>query len=58
VGRHTSTLLHIFDLWSMEHPERAVAVIGVPRYAEVIEKGIGYFLRDPSKAEFNQLLYE
>jgi hypothetical protein len=58
VGRHTSTLLQIFDLWSMEHPQRAVAVIGVPRYAEVIEKGIGYFLRDPSKAEFNQLLYE
>jgi hypothetical protein len=58
VGRHCSTLLHIFDLWSMENLERAVVVSGVPGYAEIIEKGTGYYLRDPAKAEFNQLLYE
>jgi hypothetical protein len=58
VGRHTSTLMHIFDLWSMEHMERAVVVRGVPGYSEIIEKGIGYFLRDPAKADFNQILYE
>jgi hypothetical protein len=58
VGRHCSTLLHIFDLWSMENMKRAVVVRGVPGYAEIVEKGTGYYLRDPAKAEFNQLLYE
>jgi hypothetical protein len=42
----------------MENPDRTVMVQGVPRYAEVVEKGTGHFLRDPSKVEFNQLLYE
>jgi len=58
VGRHCSTMLQIFDLWSMEHPDRAVLVSDVPRYLEIIEKGVGYYLRDPNKAEFNQLMYE
>jgi hypothetical protein len=30
----------------------------VPRYAEVIEKGVGTFLRDPSKAAEGRLLFE
>jgi hypothetical protein len=58
VGRHLSTLLSIFDLWSMENPDRAVMVQGVPRYADVVEQGTGHYLRDPSKADFNQILYE
>ena len=51
-------MLQIFDLWSMEHPDRAVLVSDVPRYLEIVEKGVGYYLRDPRSAEFNQILYE
>lgn len=58
VGRHTSTLLQIFELWSGEKPERAVEVTGVPRYAEVIEKGVGAFLKDPKAAAAGRLVYE
>ncbi len=58
VGRHTSTLLQIFELWSGEKPERAVEMTGVPRYAEVIEKGIGAFLKDPKAAPPDRVVYE
>jgi len=58
VGRHCSTILQILVLWSEEHPDKAVMVGGVPRYAEVIEKGIGNFLYDPAKADANRIYYE
>jgi predicted deacylase len=58
VGRHTSTLLQIFEIWSEERPERAVVVTGVPRYAEVVEKGVGAFLKDPKAAPPDRVVYE
>ena len=58
VGRHCSTILQLLELWSDEHPEKALSLINVPRYAEVIEKGIGYFLHDPSKIESKKIYYE
>jgi hypothetical protein len=58
VGRHCSTILQILELWSEENPEKSVMVKGVPRYAEVIEKGIGNFLHDPAKADSKRVYYE
>lgn len=58
VGRHCSTILHILELWSEENQEKAVIVKDVPRYAEVIEKGTGHFLHDPSKADLKRIRYE
>jgi len=58
VGRHCSTILQILELWSEEKPEKSVMVNGMPRYAEVIEKGIGNFLHDPAKADPNRIYYE
>jgi len=50
VGRHCSTILTVLQVWSEDHPARAVSLSGIPRYAEVIAKGTGAFLRDPAKA--------
>ena len=58
VGRHCSTILQILELWSEENPCKSVIVKGVPRYAEVIEKGIGNFLHDPAKADSKRIYYE
>jgi predicted deacylase len=58
VGRHTSTVLQILELWSGDHPERAVVVSGVPRYTEVVEKGLGAFLKDPRSAAPARVAYE
>jgi len=58
VGRHTSAILQILEVWSGEKPDRGVVLTGVPRYTEVIEKGTGAFLHDPSKADKKSLFFE
>jgi len=58
VGRHTSTILQILEIWSGDNPGKAVAVSGVPRYTEVVEKGTGAFLKDPKTAATAKLFYE
>jgi hypothetical protein len=58
VGRHTSAILQILETWSEDKPDRAIVLEGIPRYEEVIAKGIGAFLCDPSKANPKSLYYE
>ncbi len=58
VGRQTSTILTLMDLWSQDHPDRAVLVADVPRYAEIIAKGTGAFLKDPQAADPARVRYE
>jgi hypothetical protein len=58
VGRHTSAVLQVMASWTEAHPDMPLVCEEVPRYAEVIEKGVGAFLRDPSKAGEGRLLYE
>ncbi len=58
VGRHCSTLIHILELWSEESPDKAVVATEIPRYAEIIKKGMGFFLRDPSRADPGKIRYE
>ena len=58
VGRHTSTILQLLEIWSGDHPDKAVAVSGVPRYTEVIEKGTGAFLKDPKSVDPSKLYFE
>ena len=53
-----STILQLLELWSGDHPDKAVEVSGVPRYAEVVEKGVGAFLKDPKAADAAKLFYE
>ncbi len=50
VGRHTSTVLQTMESWTELNPERPLSCRGVPRYTDVIEKGLGHWLRDPSEA--------
>jgi hypothetical protein len=58
VGRHTSTVLQLFEIWSGDHPDQAIAVSAVPRYNEVIAKGTGAFLKDPKTAAPGKLYFE
>jgi len=58
VGRHCSTILQILELWSEDHSEKGIRMTHVPRYAEVIANGIGYYLQDPSTAPLNKLIFE
>jgi hypothetical protein len=58
VGRHTSSVAQTLETWSEDHPERAVVAKGIPRYADLVKLGLGYFLRDPRQAPRDRLAYE
>lgn len=50
VGRHTSAILQTLEAWTELNPERPLSARGIPRYAEVIERGTGHWLKDPASA--------
>ncbi|MGD8869058.1 MAG: hypothetical protein PVI01_15620 [Gemmatimonadales bacterium] len=58
VGRHTSTVLQTMESWTELNPGRPLVCHGVPRYAEVIERGLGHWLYDPSQAGAGRVLTE
>lgn len=58
VGRHTSTVLQTMESWTELNPERPLVCRGVPRYAEVIERGLGHWLHDSSLAGAGRVLTE
>ncbi len=58
VGRHTSSILQTLASWSEMYPEKPIACRNVPRYAEVIRNGTGYYLHDPSRAEPKRVVFE
>lgn len=58
VGRNTSSILQILELWSEEQMERAIIISGVPRYSEVVEKGTGFYLKNPEDADPSRVVYE
>jgi len=58
VGRHCSTIIQVLNLWSQDHADKAVVMKNVPKYNEVVQKGVGAFLRDPAKAAPKTVYYE
>jgi predicted deacylase len=58
VGRNTSSILQILELWSAEKPDRGILVSGIPRYTEVVERGTGFYLKDPAGTDPSRVVYE
>ncbi len=57
VGQHCSVILEIIRQYSRKNPENAITVKNVPRYAEVVEHGVGYFFHDPSKTKKENIYF-
>jgi len=58
VGRHTSTVLQILEIWSGDNPAKAVVLSGVPRYTDVVQNGTGAYLKDPKAVAPAKIFYE
>ncbi len=58
VGRHTSAVLQTMESWTELNPDKPLSIIHVPKYAEVIENGIGFYLKDPKKADPAKVIIE
>lgn len=57
VGQHCSVILEIMNQYSRRNRDRPIVVTGVPKYQEVIEKGVGFFYHDPSKVDAERIYY-
>lgn len=51
VGQHCSAVLELLKQYSRKNPRRGIQVLQAPRYAEVIEKGVGFYYHDPERAD-------
>ena len=58
VGRQTSTILQVVQTYSEMYPDKIITLSSVPRYAEVIENGVGHYFYDPTKAPADRVVYE
>jgi len=45
VARHISGLSSVFDAWNSNYPDRQIIIHGIPAFDEILEKGVGSFLR-------------
>lgn len=57
-GQHTSVILEIMNQISKQYPDKAMIAHNIPRYKEVVENGIGYYLTDPSTVDESRIYYE
>jgi len=58
VGRHASTTLEIAQSWSDLNFAKPITLVNVPRYAEVIENGIGYYFQDPKTVPESRIFFD
>jgi hypothetical protein len=57
VGQHCSVIQEIFRQFSRRNKDKPLVIKYVPKYAEVVDKGVGYFFTDPSKAKKENVYY-
>jgi hypothetical protein len=57
VGQHTSVILEIINQFSSRYADKTISVQNVPKYAELVEKGVGHYYQDPKKAKEENIYY-
>jgi hypothetical protein len=58
VGRHTSSVLQTMASWTEMHPEKPLVCDSIPRYVDVVARGVGQYLRNPALARPGRMWYE
>ena len=58
VGRHCSTILQVTQTYSEMYPDKVVTISNVPRYAEIIENGLGHYFYNPEDVSADRVVYE
>jgi hypothetical protein len=57
VGQHCSVILELMRQFSRKNKDRAVSVSNVPRYAEVIKNGVGFYYKNPARADKKDIYF-
>jgi len=58
VGQHCSVSLEIIRQYSRRNADRAIRISEVPRYADLLSNGVGFYFHDPSKATPTRVHYD
>ncbi len=58
VGQHCSVALEIIRQYSRKNADRAIAISEVPRYADLLRNGVGFYYHDPAKAEPTRVYFD
>ena len=51
-------MLSLLAIGDRFHPEKEIVCEGVPKYKELIEKGVGAFLIDPKTVDKGKVIFE
>jgi hypothetical protein len=57
VGQHCSLTLEIVNQYSRKNPETTIQISNVPRYADVVKNGVGFYYHNPEKADKNKVIH-
>lgn len=57
VGQHCSVILELLHQFSRKFPDKAIKIKNVPRYADVVKNGVGFYFHDPAKAQKDNLYF-
>jgi len=57
VGQHCSVILELVRQFSRRFPDKSIQIRNVPRYAEVVKNGIGYYYHSPAQADKKDVYY-
>ena len=58
VGQHFSVTLEILRQFTKKNPDAGIRVSGVPKYADLVKNGVGFYFHDPAKAGPKTIHYE
>lgn len=58
VGQHCSVTLELIRQFSKKTPGREIVIRNVPRYAEVVENGVGFYFRNSRNASKSRVYFE
>ncbi len=58
VGRHCSTTLMVSQIWNQTNPGKGVIIENIPKYADVIDNGVGHYFKNPDEAVAEKVFYE
>lgn len=55
VGQHCSVVLEIANQFSRKFKDKTITMSQVPRYAEVVKQGVGYYYQNPSDVKKDKI---
>jgi len=57
VGQHCSVVLELLRQYSRKNPEGTILIRNVPRYADVVKNGVGYYYHNPEEAKKSDVYF-